>query len=109
MLNVNSWLAETTWDILALGMSSVFADLELVERLVVIVFCRNNNVVSLTVSDNGFLQNAISVMIKNRTKSDRWWSIIFSLTSSTTKLSLLVMSILAKSSWRAVAIPLLML
>lgn len=54
VLDRDSWCAETSWDISALGVAPVLADLGGVAWRVVVVFSGNNDVVSLAVSDNGF-------------------------------------------------------
>jgi hypothetical protein len=57
ILKRDSWFAESSWDIIALGVGPEFADLGLVEWGVVVIFSRNDEVVRHTISNNCLLLN----------------------------------------------------
>lgn len=57
VLDRNSWLAEPAGHVLALGVSPVFADNSLVEWGVVVILSGNDDVVSLAITDDGFLKD----------------------------------------------------
>lgn len=55
ILDRDSWLAESSWNIVALSVATVLADLSVRDLRLVVVNVWDNDVLGLTLSNNGFL------------------------------------------------------